>query len=242
MTKSNRDIRAAVVRACQLAFQTGAAGLGLAGHISHRLGDDRMVLKPRPVNWLTLTTEDLVEYDFEGRRVDGPMTSMTTCDEWSIHSQIYAAHPNINAVIHAHPPDSTLMVSLGIEFEPLTRETSAFYKELAVDSRPEVQHKIVDKDNANKMVAIMGHRRACVLKYHGTVICGETLDEMNYAAAELEIGARTMIQAVGAKKQPILTPADIRDRESVMVDAATRRIRAAERTGIMRQYFKAKGE
>ena len=237
MTASNQEIRAAVVRACQMAYQSGAAGLGLAGHVSHRAGPNRMVLKPRPVNWLTLTPDELVEYDFEGNRVDGPMTSMTSCDEWTIHSQIYEAHPNINAVIHAHPPDSTLMVSLGIEFEPLTRETSAFYKELAVDSRPEVQHKIVDKDNANKMVAIMGKRRACVLKYHGTVICGETLEEMNYAAAELEIGARTMIQAVAAKKQPILTPADIKDRESVMVDAATRRFRAAERMGIMRKYY-----
>ncbi len=240
MSASNKEIRSAVVRACQLAYRTGAAGLGLAGHISARLGGDRILLKPRPVNWLTLTEDDLVEYNYEGQRVDGPMTPLTSCDEWPIHTQIYAAHPHINAVIHAHPSDSTLMVSLGIEMEPLTRETSAFYKELAVDPRPEVAHKIVDKKTANEMVDIIGKRQACVLKYHGTVIFGATLDEMNYAAAELEIAARTMIQAVGAHKQPILTQADVKDRESVMVSAATRRIRAQERMNIMRGYFQAK--
>lgn len=237
MFESEKNVRDAVVRSCQLAYATGAAGLGLAGHISARLGKDRMILKPRPVSWQALTEDDLVEIDFDGNWLNKPRNELTACDEWTIHSQIYAAHPDINAVIHAHPSDSTLMVSLGIEMEPLTRETSAFHNNLAVDSRPEVAHKIVDKDNANRMVEIMGDCHACILKFHGTVVIGGTLDEMNYAAAELEVAARTMIQAVAARKQPILSPAEIATRESVMPTPAVRRIRARERMNIMRGYF-----
>lgn len=237
MSESEKSVRAAVVRACQLAFETGAAGLGLAGHISARLGADRMVLKPRPVSWKHLTEDDLVVIDFDGNWLDKPRTDLTACDEWPIHSQIYAAHPDINAVIHAHPSDSTLMVSLGIEMEPLTRETSAFHNNLAIDPRPEVAHKIVDKKTADEMVAIMGKCHACILKYHGTVVIGGSLDEMNYAAAELEVAARTMIQAAGARKLPVLDANEIKLRESVMPTPAVRRFRAAERMRIMRGYF-----
>ena len=237
MSGHETNLRAAVVRACQLAYQTGAAGLGLAGHISVRLGKDRILLKPRPVSWLTLTEDDLVEFDYNGKRVDGPVGPLTACDEWPIHTQIYEAHPEINAVIHAHPPDSTLMVSLGIQMEPLTRETSAFHNNLAVDARPEVAHKICDKKTADEMVAIMAGRHACILKFHGTVVMGGTLDEMNYAAAELEIAARSMIQAAAARPLPVLTAADMKDRESVMVSPATRRVRSAERMRIMGGYF-----
>jgi ribulose-5-phosphate 4-epimerase/fuculose-1-phosphate aldolase len=237
MATSETTLRADVVRACQLAYHTGAAGLGLAGHISARSGKDRMILKPRPVSWLTLTEDDLVEIDFDGNWLSKPRTDLTACDEWTIHSQVYAAHPDINAVIHAHPSDSTLMVSLGIQMEPLTRETSAFHNNLAVDSRPDVAHKIVDKQNANKMVEIMGACHAVILKFHGTVVIGGTLDEMNYASAELEIAARTMIQAASARKLPVLDAEGIKSRESVMPTPAVRRIRARERMNIMRGYF-----
>ncbi len=242
MSSHDTQIRAAVVRACQLAYQSGAAGLGLAGHVSARLGKDRILLKPRPVSWLHLTENDLVEIDYNGNRVDGPASDLTSCDEWSIHSQVYEAHPHINAVIHAHPSDSTLMVSLGIQMEPLTRETSAFHNNLAIDPRPEVAHKICDKKTANEMVAIMGSCQAVILKYHGTVVIGATLDEMNYAAAELEIGARAMLTAAAARTLPALTAVDIKERESVMATPESRRFRAAERMRIMSGYFPAPGK
>ena len=53
-------------------YAVGAAGDGLAGHLSARLDEGRMLIKPRPVSWWALAPDELIVMDFHGRRVDTP--------------------------------------------------------------------------------------------------------------------------------------------------------------------------
>src|SRR5690349_16088871 len=125
-------LRAQLVRGCQVLFATGAGGDGLAGHLSARLDDERILIKPRPASWKSLTPDDLIVIDFRGRRVDGPATERSEVREWPIHAQIYRARPDVACVMHAHPTASTLMAALGIAIEPLDQDCTMFVDQVPV--------------------------------------------------------------------------------------------------------------
>jgi len=66
------DLRQDIVKACRFLYAAKVAGDGLGGHLSARLDDEKILIKPRPVSWRGLTPEDLIIIDFGGRRIDGP--------------------------------------------------------------------------------------------------------------------------------------------------------------------------
>jgi hypothetical protein len=60
-------LREEVVQACQVLYAVKAAGDGLGGHLSVRLDEQRILIKPRPVSWRRLKPEELIVIDFNGK-------------------------------------------------------------------------------------------------------------------------------------------------------------------------------
>src|SRR5919202_6249191 len=89
----------------ELGFATGV--LASLGHASMRVPSqpDRFVVKGRGYKIDALAAmqpEDMVVCDLEGYKVDGPPGS-TQCFEVKMHSCIYRARPDVQAVVHVHP-------------------------------------------------------------------------------------------------------------------------------------------
>ena len=118
------ELREELMKACKVLYNCGV--VDMVGHISARIDGERILIKPRPVSWFNLTVDDLIVMDFSGKRVDGPPSERTTVMEWPIHTEVYRARPDVRSVLHCHPTDSTLVASMDIEFEPLTRELLYF--------------------------------------------------------------------------------------------------------------------
>jgi L-fuculose-phosphate aldolase len=205
-------LRDDLVKGCKILYNCGVASF--AGHLSTRLAENRILIKPRPVTWKSVTADDLIIIDNGGRRVDGPPSDGSDLMEWPIHTQLYQARPEVTWVLHAHPVQSTLMASLGIEVEPLTTECRGFAGRLPVyDNRAcllEHNAMIVTPEYGDDMARTLGTCRALILKYHGVVVTGESVGEVCMTAHNLEIAARTMLQAAAARPLPVLD-ADARD-------------------------------
>ena len=205
-------LRDDLVKGCKILYKCGVASF--AGHLSTRLGDGRILIKPRPVTWKSVRSDDLIIIDSSGRRVDGPPSDGSDLMEWPIHTQLYQARPDVTWVLHAHPVQSTLMASLGIEVEPLTTECRGFAGRLPVYDNRDclLKHNamIVTPEYGDDMARTLGTCRAMILKYHGVVVTGESVGEVCMTAHNLEIAARTMLQAAAARPLPVLD-ADQRD-------------------------------
>ena len=93
-------LREGLVKACKVLYAVKAAGDGLGGHLSARLDEQRILIKPRPVSWQGLKPEDLIVIDFDGTRVDGPGGSAVR--EWPVHAQIYKTRPEVQCVWPLH--------------------------------------------------------------------------------------------------------------------------------------------
>ena len=74
---------------------------GLDGNISVRTAPDKLLCTPSGVNKGFLNARDLVVLDLDGRLVRGKLEPSS---EILMHLMVYRERPDVNSVIHAHPP------------------------------------------------------------------------------------------------------------------------------------------
>lgn len=80
------------------------------GNLSARVAPDRIVCTPTSFSKADVGIEDLVVVDDQGRRRAGAHRSFS---ELSLHRAVYAARPEVRAVVHAHPPMATAFGAAG---------------------------------------------------------------------------------------------------------------------------------
>lgn len=88
---------------CRALYDRGYV-VGHDGNVSLRLGEDRFLITPSGVSKGRLTPEMLVVCNGEGAVLEGERWPSS---EGAMHWAVYAARPDVNAVVHAHPPAAT---------------------------------------------------------------------------------------------------------------------------------------
>jgi len=230
-------VREELVQACNVLYAVKAAGDGLGGHLSARLDENRILIKPRPVSWRGLKPEDLIVIDFNGKPVAGAEGERSAVREWPIHARAYAARPDVRCVLHAHPHASTLMAALGIGVEPLDQDCAAFAGKLPVLDNGAVS--IATPELGDEVARALGTRGAVLLKNHGSVVTGADIASVCVTAYRLEKVAETMLRAASLTKLPLMSPeksaAILQAREAVEPGAGGKMNQ--ERWQMMRDYF-----
>jgi ribulose-5-phosphate 4-epimerase/fuculose-1-phosphate aldolase len=234
---SKPALREELVEACKVLYAVKAAGDGLGGHLSARLDERRILIKPRPVSWRGLKSEDLIVIDFNGKRVDGASSERSSVREWPIHARIYAARPDVQCVLHAHPSASTVMAALGISVEPLDQDCAAFTGRLPVLDNGAVS--IATPELGDEVARALGGAGALLLKNHGSVVAGADIASVCVTAYRLEKVAETMLRAAALTKLPTMpaekSAAILRAREAVESGPGGKLNQ--ERWQMMRDYY-----
>jgi L-fuculose-phosphate aldolase len=142
---------------------------GTAGNLSVRLSHDRILATPTAMSKFLLKASDMVVVDMDGRRV-GESRNVTS--EIGMHLAIYHQRPDVQAVVHAHPPIATGFASCGLALEePLCSEIvmslgaiplAPYATTGTADVASSIQPLIVDHD-------------AVLLANHGVVTAADTL-------------------------------------------------------------------
>jgi len=230
-------LREELVQACKVLYAVKAAGDGLGGHLSARLDENRILIKPRPVSWRGLKPEDLIVIDFNGKLVAGAAGERSAVREWPIHARTYATRPDVRCVLHAHPHASTLMAALGIAVEPVDQDCAAFAGRLPVLDNGAVS--IATPELGDEVARALGARGAVLLQNHGSVVAGADIAYVCVTAYRLEKVAETMLRAASLTKLPLMSPeksaAILQAREAVEPDAGGKMNQ--ERWQVMRDYF-----
>ena len=89
------------------------------GNISVRLGGDRLLMTPRSVCKGFMTPDMMCVTDLDGRKLQGDRDPSS---EMLMHLEVYRQRPEVQAVVHAHPPTATGFAVAGI---PLDRAVLA---------------------------------------------------------------------------------------------------------------------
>lgn len=186
---------AAVVRACR---RLDARGLiaGLDGNVSVRLADGTLLVTPAGRPKHEVGEDELVRCGADGTVISGGHPS----SEFGMHLALYAARPDVRAVVHAHPPTATGFAVAG--------ET------IAGDALPEVIFQVGEvalvpfalpgtPALAEALAPFARGHDAFLLANHGATTVGPTLGDALQRMESLEHAARILLAArqVGAVRR-----------------------------------------
>jgi L-fuculose-phosphate aldolase len=84
------------------------------GNVSARISESRCLVTPTGMSKGFMTRGDLVVADMDGTRIGGKREPTS---EIKMHLRAYELRPDVNAVVHAHPPYATAYAVAGIPLE-----------------------------------------------------------------------------------------------------------------------------
>jgi L-ribulose-5-phosphate 4-epimerase len=187
-TPTVQELREQVVTCTRLLAYSGI--LDYSGHASARLpGGDLLLIQPRDASRASLTPDDLLVVDFEGRVVEGDGVPVV---EWPIHAGAYRARTDVAVVLHGHP---TLSTTFSMVDRPLVPMRHFFYKYpdgLAI--HPDSTH-ITTIEQGDALAKTLGSADACLIRSHGTLLVARRIQELFMDALDLEENARTLVVA-----------------------------------------------
>lgn len=158
------------------------------GNISVRLETGQLVTAGG-VSKGFLTPEQVVETRFDGRQLEGTCAASS---EVAMHAAIYRRRPDVNAVVHAHPPVAT---AFAVAHMPLDQPILA-EAVLVLGPVPLVRYAPPSTAELAEAVAEgLGAAAAALLANHGAVTVGETLARAHARMETLEHVARVTLLA-----------------------------------------------
>jgi len=174
--------------------QLAAHGLiaGRDGNLSVRLGPQRVLVTPSGQIKSLLTGADMVEVDLAGKPRSRGRRNPTS--ELDLHLRILRHRPDIEAVVHAHPPTATGFAVAGQEIPSNLLPELIF----VVGPVPLVPYgKSGTPELGDRVVPFLKDTRchALLLAHHGAVTMGQTLDEAWIRMESLEHSARIIVAA-----------------------------------------------
>jgi L-fuculose-phosphate aldolase len=173
------------------------------GHVSLRTQDEpeRILMKAAAMGFEEMTPDNLVTIDIEGEKIAGEHKRH---NEVYIHSEIMRARPDIKSVVHTHAAYSVIFSSLGKPILPVGHNGSIFFEELPVFS--DTTDLIVTKELGKAVADCLGENKALLLRNHGIVTAGRTVEEAVYLAIFLEHACWMQVMAEAAGGPRLVTP------------------------------------
>lgn len=172
--QSERELRRQLSRLARWMHRLGFAP-GTSGNLSVRLpygeryGERCILATPTGCSKGLLRPSDMVVADMEGRLLSG---SRNVTSEIGMHLAIYHARPDVNAVVHAHPPIATGVASCGLALDaPLCAEIV-----MTLGKIPLAEYATTGTDEvAASLQPFVRDHDAILLSNHGLVTYGKDL-------------------------------------------------------------------
>src|SRR6185295_8114155 len=197
---NEREKRQSIIDACR---SMNALGInqGTSGNISLRHGNG-LLITPTSVPYETMQPDQIVFMDMDGSFDPAQRPS----SEWRFHLDILKARPEVNAVVHAHPPYSTIVAIMGLEIPPV-------HYMIAVAGGDTIRcapyATFGTQELSEHAVKALEDRLACLLEHHGMIAVGPSLSKAMWLAVEVETLARQYHGCLQIGTPPLLSKEEI---------------------------------
>lgn len=179
------------------------------GHVSmrHPAAPDRYLMAMSIAPAL-VKPEDIIEYDLDSNPVNA--NGRGSFLERFIHGEIYKARPDVNSVVHSHSPSV-------IPFGHVTTPMRAMYHNAAFLADGVPTFRIEEEFGATDMLVgngpkgaalakVLGKHHVVLMRAHGSVATGPTLQTAVFRAVYTEVNARVQTSTMilgGGEMRPL---------------------------------------
>lgn len=130
--------------------------------------------------------------------------------EFNLHGEIYKMRPDVQCVIHAHPPASLLCGLADLELRPIrTVDEQAIH--IALNGVPVFpQARLINSPDLGRQLAeSLGGHDVCLMRGHGITVTGRSVEEATIRAIKMEMLAEGNWNLFRAGIRPELSPQDL---------------------------------
>ena len=174
------------------------------GNISARLDNGHYLCTPSGVSKGFMKPEDLIVADEQGNYVSG--TGKVT-SEFPTHLACFEERPDVDAVVHAHPPYAIAFTLAGHSLaDPILPEVVA-----AFGGVPTTAYATPGTPEGNEVIRpLIGGADAVMLDRHGSVTVGKSVEEAYFKLEKLEHAAETLHYAHALGTLSKLSPDEVK--------------------------------
>jgi L-fuculose-phosphate aldolase len=199
--------RQSIIDACREMNRLGI-NQGTSGNISLRHGDG-MLITPTSTPYETMQPDQIVFMKLDG----GIDAQQRPSSEWRFHRDIFKARPEVNAVVHAHPPFATILAIMG-------RQIPSVHYMIACAGGDTIRcapyATFGTEELSDHAVAALQDRSACLLAHHGMIAVGASLSKAMWLAVEVETLARQYHGCLQIGTPPLLSKTEIENVRALM--------------------------
>ncbi len=217
MTAAERALRAEIIARCR---EMNAAGInqGTSGNISARF-EGCMLITPSGIPYDDLVPEMIAALPLGGAGEGVWQGPYKPSSEWRFHFKLLSARPEVQGVIHAHPPYCTALALARMEIPACHYMVAAFGGNSV---RCAGYATFGSEALADLALEAMAGRSACLLANHGMIVLGESLAKAMWRAVELEALARQYLLSLQAGGPVLLSDAEIEETLARFADYGVR--------------------
>lgn len=203
------QLRELVATAGQILYQQGLTDY--LGHCSARVpGEDLVVIKPKHSTTVRSPGElgpaDMIVIDLDGNLVEGDDAPPAEC---FIHTEIYRARPDVNAVVHTHQPAATLLGVVGAPLLPVLHVPSVFTNGGIMPTWP-CPLLVSSRELGRELAEALGPAWLCHLQGHGIISVSDTVQRAAVSAIALEQLAEANLTILRTGLTPrVITPDEL---------------------------------
>ena len=157
------------------------------GNISVKVSENEFYCTPTGVSKGFMTPDMIIKVDGEGNKIEGELNPSS---EIKMHLRVYQERPDVQSVVHAHPPIATSYASMGEALdgyfmtENITNLGAVPVAPYAKPSTDEVPDSIAP---------LLANHDAMLLANHGALTVGPTLTRAYFNMESLEMYAKTSL-------------------------------------------------
>ena len=201
---NHQKLREEVSRVARQLISSGLV-TGTSGNVSARTPEGNVLVTPSGVDYEVLGPKDVVLVDLDMNVLEGSLVPST---ETPMHTGIYKARPNVDAVVHTHSRFATTLACLGWEIPPVHYMLTTLGPDGRVPLAPYTLYGT--EELANHAADALGEsHNACLLRTHGTIAVGESAEKAFSRTVVLEEMAEVYYRARLAGEPILLTPEEV---------------------------------
>src|SRR5581483_611376 len=176
---------------CEIGRRLYAKGFAAAndGNISIRLNEKEILCTPTMVSKGFLKPEDICKVDYEGKQLAG---TRKRSSEILLHLAVYKNRPDVNGVVHCHPPHAT---AFAVAHEPIPKcilpEVEVFLGEVPIAPYATPG----DQRLPNTIVPYVKDCNTILLANHGTVTFGPTIENAYFNSEIIDAYCKILLLA-----------------------------------------------
>jgi len=170
------------------------------GHVSARHPEEpgRFLLARSMAPGL-VTADDIMEFDLDGTALDPRGRALYV--ERFIHSEIYKAHPEVNAVVHSHSPSVIPFGATKVPLRPIYHMSSFLGAgvpvfEIREAGGPATDMLIRSPELGAALARKIGNSAVVLMRGHGDVVVGRWVRQVVFRAIYTEVNAKLQSEAL----------------------------------------------